>query len=221
MPRIKIKKDDIEDAQIIDEQLTPNQSSQEKPKDEKQNTIEIDMSSKTIDEKETVKVDLAGSNTIKDFIQMDTKKSEKTESEPEKSIFNEKDTIEDIKQNIDKEVSDMTLSDYEAIAEIIVDILDTLMSSALRYIASDNSDAPYSLSVSKKRMIKKSVSLILIKYSKKMGVWAMLIMSLSAAYTFPVSKAFARRKTINKIKRLRDDKKIAEAEMLELELKRK
>jgi hypothetical protein len=89
-----------------------------------------------------------------------------------------------------------SVEDYQMMAEFIIDALDWGGSSGLMYLAKDTTDAPYTLSVSKKDRLKKQLTRILIKSNAKMNFGVLFALSLILAYMKPVKHALETRKSI-------------------------
>lgn len=155
-----------------------------------------------------VKITFKGKSFIKDEIHKKTAEAPINETSEEiqvntpKQLGEKESTTEEIREKLIKaeetQVSNFTPDDYEMIAEFLIDTLDWGGSSALMYIAKDNTDTPYTLSVSKKERLKKQLTRILIKSNFKMNFGVLFGLSLILAYMKPLKAAIENRKTIIK-----------------------
>lgn len=89
-----------------------------------------------------------------------------------------------------------SLEDYQMMSEFIIDALDWGGSSGLMYLAKDTTDAPYTLSVTKKDRLKKQLTRILVKSNAKMNFGVLFALSIILAYMKPVKHALETRKSI-------------------------
>jgi len=127
-----------------------------------------------------------------------TKQQTKEFKQEEKKSSNK--TLDDAKKTIDQieRTSEFTYSDYEDIAEFIIEMFDTGMSTMLRFWCDDTSYNAYSIPKEKIKMLKKQLTLILIKYQQKFKIEFMFLLSLILVYSGPVKKAYDRRKMLKK-----------------------
>ena len=218
----------IEDAVIIDEVSNlksikvdepiidvKNEEVKEKTKPQYEN-IELNEDKKD-KHNPTFKMRLDDNDTISDFVKKETKQGK---NDTDESMFAEEDTVQNIRSELEKDVNNFTPKDFEGISSMAIDIIDMLFASLLRTIAADNSDAPYELTEAKKKAMKKSLSYVMIKHAKKVGIEWMLLGTFLSVYAAPFLAATGRRKQVNKAKKLRLDGKINQAEEIENSLKR-
>ncbi len=191
-----VEKDKIKDATVVseeDKKLSGDKTKQRGTvkdiplKDEKQS-----------DEKETVKVDFMKTDFTKNFIGKKTVKSD--EKDEEKVKEEKKEDTKDIRDRIIKEEQDyakqFTKEDFADIAEIMIDLLDTGISTALRFWAKDTSDQAYEINITKKKRLVKQLTLILVKYQLKWSLEFLFIITLLVTYWTPYTKARQRRKEL-------------------------
>lgn len=158
--------------------------------------------------KETVTIDFMNQSESEEFIAKKTKTSKLTsdleekvngQSEDRKSEFEGK-TTDEIRDQILKEEeaksNSFKPSDYEEIASMVVNVIDMLLSSLLKWWAKDTSDTAYSLNAKKKQTVSYQLTLILIKHQKKWSIEFMFILTLIAVYSGPVLAANRHRKQV-------------------------
>ena len=189
----------IKDAEIISEEgkkLSDNNTQQ------KRTTKDIPVGEKQSDEKETVKVDFMKSDFTKDYIGKKTVKSdEKTEGEEKKE---KQEDVKDLRERIVREEKEyaeqFTKEDFADIAEIMIDLFDTGVSTSLRFWSKDTSDQAYEINVTKKKRLVKYLTFILVKYQLKWSLEFLFIITLLVTYWTPFMKARERRKHLKDYK---------------------
>jgi len=188
------EKENIKDAKIISEEDKSTSDNNTKSK----TTKNIPIDEKQSEERETVKVDFMKSDFTKNFIGKKTVKSdEKSEKETEKE---KKEDTKDLRDRIIREEKEyaqqFTKEDFADIAEIMIDLMDTGISTALRFWAKDTSDQAYEINVTKKKRLIKQLTLILVKYQLKWSLEFLFIITLLVTYWTPYTKARQRRKEL-------------------------
>ena len=91
-----------------------------------------------------------------------------------------------------------TLEDFELIAEVLVTAFDSGVVTGLRVFAKDDSDAPYNISVNKKKDLKNLVARLLLKHNVKLKLEYLLIFTALTAYASPAIAAKKHRDAVNK-----------------------
>lgn len=188
------EKEKIKDAKIISEE-------EKKPSDnntKSSTTKDIPIDEKQSQEKETVRVDFMKTDFTKNYIGKKTVKSdEKSEKE---TVKEKKEDVKDLRDRIIREekeyAENFTKEDFADIAEIMIDLLDTGVSTALRFWAKDTSDQAYEINVTKKKRLVKQLTLILVKYQLKWSLEFLFIITLLVTYYTPYMKARERRKEL-------------------------
>lgn len=158
--------------------------------------------------KETVTIDFMNQSESEEFIAKKTKTSKLTsdleeklngQANDKKSDFEGK-TTDEIRDQILKEEEEKSNSfkpsDYEEIASMVVNVIDMLLSSLLKWWAKDTSDTAYSLNAKKKQTVSYQLTLILIKHQKKWSIEFMFILTIIAVYSGPVLAANRHRKQV-------------------------
>lgn len=146
---------------------------------------------------EKVVIDFMNEDHIKGFTSAETKKAE--ENIDDKSQFKDK-SAEDLKKEIkaaeDASAKNFTAKDFEDIARFIIFLIDTGISSGLKWWSGDTSDSAYSLPEKKKEMLVYQLTLILTKYQAKFSVEFMFILTILIVYAPAFVKAKNRRKEL-------------------------
>ncbi len=158
----------------------------------KEQTVDIQIDAKPEQEQESATINLKNPDFFKKYVNKKTvestapKEEETTtpKEEREKIIADEKAGLEE----------SFTKDDFEFLSDAGIDVIDILMTTLLRWIAKDNSDAPYQLPVDKSNKLKKIFTKVLIRYSVKMPLWLAFVIGLCFAYITPTRKAIAKRK---------------------------
>lgn len=184
-----------------------------KEKQNKEVTGEISISDNLKDdENKKVKITFKDDSFLKDYV------NQTTAEPPEEAIGDEVASSEPLNKPISeirkqiieeeqKQQDNFTADDYEMIAEFIIDGIDWGGSSLLMFIAKDNTDSAYVLSVTKKQRLKKQLARILIKMEVKFNFTTLFIISIILAYISPVKKALETRKIVKKAEKKIADKK--------------
>lgn len=209
------KSNDIKDAQVIEEiantgTFIENQTDlpfeKEVKKEEKANvkTISIEINDKEKEQKSTTTIDFMEDSDMQDFIGKQTQMKSGQVIDTE-AIFEEGTTIEDIKRQIAEKENggNMKPNDLADISGLIIEGLDSIISTICRAIANDDSTAAYGIDARKKQNLTKYASMIAVKYQSKFKVEWLFALSLIAAYTSPAQKAFSRGMAVKQIKRLK------------------
>lgn len=137
---------------------------------------------------EVVQVDFMDEEALKQSIKKPTNEAR---VEPE-SAFKGK-TVEEVKNEIKeqevKAAENFTVKDFENVAGFLISLIDTGVSTALRFWSGDTSDQAYSLPAQKRTMLEKQLTLILVKYQTKFSLEFMFICTLLIVYSIPFMKA--------------------------------
>lgn len=195
----------ISDAEVIEEvkNNTKNESEDhgldteyvKNLKDQK--TVDLSEAGKS-KSSEKVVIDFMNEEHIKNFTSSESKKSDENEVNTS-SQFDGK-SVEDLRAEIKKAEDDskknFTAKDFEDIAKFIIFLIDTGLSSVLKWWSKDTSDAAYSLPEKKKDMLVYQLTLILTKYQAKFSVEFMFILTILIVYAPAFMKAKNRRKEI-------------------------
>jgi len=195
----------ISDAEVIEEvkNNTKNESEDhgldteyvKNLKDQK--TVDLSEAGKS-KSSEKVVIDFMNEEHIKNFTSSESKKSDENEVNTN-SQFDGK-SVEDLRSEIKKAEDDskknFTAKDFEDIAKFIIFLIDTGLSSALKWWSKDTSDAAYSLPEKKKDMLVYQLTLILTKYQAKFSVEFMFILTILIVYAPAFMKAKNRRKEV-------------------------
>lgn len=192
---IAIKPEGIEDAKVISE--TKNE-----PKPLEQNIqsengtkgtiqVEVETGKKKVHDKVTI--DFMAEDNLKSHIKKETNFVRPEQEKPAQ-------TIEQVREQIKKEEEEaskkFTQKDFEDIAGFLINLIDTAVSTGLRFWSKDTSDSAYALAEPKKRMLSHQLALILIKYNTKFSIEFMFLCTIVVAYAVPFQKAFARRRML-------------------------
>jgi hypothetical protein len=166
--------------------------------------VELDLTKegikKSAEEEESVKLSFKSGSFLKNQI----KKS--TGPAPEKEI--PKTTVEDVKKEIEEyenKKDNFTYDDFYLLAEVIVDIIEIIIVSLLRWYAKDNSDAPYLLTQTKKDRIVKLLCKVLIKYQQKFSIEFLLFLTVVTAFMTSARKAHKHRQEVLKLQKENDE----------------
>lgn len=109
------------------------------------------------------------------------------------SLDQAKEQIRDIESNSDKR---FTYDEFEEFASFLLDLIDTGISSGLRWYAQDSSITAYEMPKKKIDSLKKNLTLILVKYQAKFSLEFMFVITLILAYSVPFMKARQMRKEV-------------------------
>jgi hypothetical protein len=201
-PPLKIdKKINISDAVIVES----------KPVDKKTDNEDIDseyvknlQDQKTVDLSESgkkqagekVTIDFMNQDHISSFTAGETKKADENIGNSN-SQFKDK-SVEDLKAEIKKAEEDstknFTAKDFEDIARFMIFLIDTGLSSGLKWWSKDTSEAAYSLPEKKKEMLVYQLTLILTKYQAKFSIEFMFFLTIVIVYAPAFVKAKNNRK---------------------------
>lgn len=148
---------------------------------------------KQVGEKTTI--DFMSEEHINSFTASNSKKSEEN-TEDTKSKFDGK-SVEDLQKEIKEAEKDssknFTAKDFEDIARFLIFLIDTGISSGLKWWGKDTSDTAYSLPEKKKEMLVYQLTLILTKYQAKFSIEFMFIATILLVYAPAFMKAKRRR----------------------------
>ncbi len=195
----------IQDATIIDEKKNDAKTNKETVDSsyvnnlQDQQTVNLgDVKNKKEDTK--VVIDFMNQEHINQFTAAETKKVEDKKTE---SSFEGK-SVEDLKADIKKAEEDstknFTAKDFEDIARFIIFLIDTGISSGLKWWSGDTSDVAYSLAEKKKETLVYQLTLILVKYQAKFSIEFMFLLSIIFLYAGSFVKAKAKKKEIKEMK---------------------
>lgn len=198
----KSKKIDISEAEVIEEK---NSNDTKKIEDDSvtdnytknlqdQKTVDLgDVGKKQAGEK--VVIDFMSEEHISNYTASETKKSEENTSDG-KSNFDGK-SVEDLQKEIKQAEADstknFTAKDFEDIARFLIFLIDTGISSGLKWWGKDTSDTAYSLPKAKQEMLVYQLTLILTKYQAKFSIEFMFIATILLVYAPAFMKAKRRR----------------------------
>lgn len=187
----------ISESKIIQEEVKkPNVEELDYAKNLKeQKTVDLgEVGKKSASEKVTI--DFMNAEHLSSLTSGETKKADET-LDNKGSAFDGK-SVDDLKADIKKAEEDstknFTAKDFEDIAKFIVFLIDTGLSSALKWWSKDTSDAAYSLPEKKKDMLVYQLTLILTKYQAKFSIEFMFLLTILIVYAPAFVKAKNRRK---------------------------
>lgn len=113
-----------------------------------------------------------------------------------------KPTIEEFREQViaaEAETKEsLTLEDYELIAELVIEVIDWIVSSGLMWISGDKSDEEYILNQKRKERLQSMLLRYLVKMDKKVSFGALFMFSLIIMLVGPTRKALKNRK-LNKL----------------------
>lgn len=115
----------------------------------------------------------------------------------DKEVFKTNDATklqEQIKQEEKDYTAQFTVKDFEEIAEFIIELIDTGVSTACKFIAKDTSDTAYMLANAKKKVLIKQLTMILVKHQMKFSITWLFVITAIIMFASPVKKAFDNRK---------------------------
>lgn len=154
-------------------------------------TISLD-DGKRKDVNEKIKMEFMSDDALKSFVKKPTK-----EATQEENQFSNK-SVEELKEQIKQEevaaAQKFTVKDFEDISGFLIELIDTGISTGLRFWSGDTTSAPYEIPVSKKNMLKSQLTLILVKYQTKFSLEFMFLASIIIVYSIPFMKAREYRK---------------------------
>lgn len=197
---------DISDAKIISETKVDNETTSTKEETvdssyvknlQDQETVTLNDKSKGKVEEKVV-IDFMNEDHIRSFTAGETKKAD-VESDETKSNFEGK-SVDDLKADIkraeEESTKNFTAKDFEDIARFIIFLIDTGLSSGLKWWSGDSSDAAYSLPEKKKEMLVYQLTLILTKYQAKFSIEFMFVLTILIVYAPAFVKAKNKRKEL-------------------------
>lgn len=142
-------------------------------------TVKLSEAGKTDVEEETT-IDFLKEDQVNSFTQAKTKASENKSTK----MFGDK-TTEQIKEEIKKQEGQQEKIDPETfvdVASFIISLVDSAMSTALRWWGKDNTASPYELPKPKQEKLTKQLATILIKYQAKFPIEWLFLIGLLIAY---------------------------------------
>jgi hypothetical protein len=167
--------------QIVDE------SKQQNKRIENIKSETIDVEANLEGGPENVTIDFMNQDSVNEFV-----KESSNEAKEEKKSNRPKQTIDDIKSQIVQEeaaASNFTAEEMADIAEVICSVIDMGISAGFRFWAGDSSDSAYSITVGKRSMLNKQMTMILVKYQVKFKIEFLFLLSLVVVYSVPFMKA--------------------------------
>lgn len=225
MPK-KIEKEvqDVDFEEIKDDNKTSSETSEtkfkppvkkvEEPKVEQKGEQKPDpnlVGSKEIDTdkykkagKEKTTLNFTKSSSFSQFMKQPTRDAEEEKHEDRRSPQSAEEARKQIIEEENK-TDNLTVEDFADIAETVVDVIDSVFSSILRWYAKDTSDAAYSLTEAKKKRLSRQMTKLLVKYQAKFKIEFLFILTLLAVYASPAMKAKENREAVNK--RLAEEKR--------------
>lgn len=154
-------------------------------KEFKSETIEVEQDLDT--GKTSTTIDFMNDGEVNDFTKEKTK-----EAAEEKAGSKTRRTIDEIKSEINQQegaMSNMSAEDLEMVAKFLIGLLDTALSTGLRFWSGDTSDSAYSLPIGKKNNLIEMLTYILVKHQIKFKIEVVFIITVLFAYSVPFMKA--------------------------------
>lgn len=189
-----IKKLEIDEEQIEGED---NTQSRQIPVDSKE------------EEAQSVKVDFQEEDLASEFASKQTKtSSDQGTIDPNTSADKLQKDILDYENS---KSGKLEYKDFLKIAEFLITLIDTSVSTALNWWAKDTSSTAYSLPASNRKLLTEQLALILAKYQSKFSIEFMFFMGLIVMYAPSFMASMANRKT-NMIKGKKIAKELADKE---------
>lgn len=156
---------------------------------------EIDIKAKPPSDKTTL--DFKNSSLLKQYVTQPTAPSQSAAGAAPTTPGTTQ-TVEQIRAKLIKEeeaeVQKMTVEDFEDIADLIMDIFDTVAIFGLRWYAQDDIDSPYQIPVERMKKLKHRLSRLLMRMQAKIPMGFLFFAGLVMAYATPARKAHAHRK---------------------------
>lgn len=208
-----IKESDIKDAEITEEiknhpteeEIDEFESSSTESSTEQESFDDNNLGSEDVDLKEKKQKDPKGTIDFMDeehmenYVKSKTKDADLGEDEEEegsnplegKSVDEIRKTLRDEEKN---QAESFTYKDFEMIADFLIGLIDTGISTALKAYAGDTSYSPYSIPKERHKRLRGQLTLILMKYQRRFSLEFMFLISLVFCYATPFMNARAKRK---------------------------
>ena len=140
-----------------------------------------------------IKIDFLDDDTTASFISEPTKTAtEDTDNKDNSFSFSNK-TPNEIKEQVKQEENEyskeLTVEDFQEVAEFLIDLVDFGVISLARFISKENTDQPFEVSEKKKRKLIKQLTLIAIKHKLNIGIELLFVATLLMVYVGPIKKA--------------------------------
>ena len=139
-----------------------------------------------------IKIDFLNDEETSSFISQPTKPAPEEPKKEEEFSFS-KQKPEEIRETLKKEkeeyAKELTVEDFQEVAEFIVNLIDMGVINIARWISKEKTDQPFEVNENKKRKLIKQLTLIAIKHKLKIGIELVFFATLIMVYAVPVRKA--------------------------------
>ncbi len=159
------------------------------------NTVKIPLSDHLKEEREPETISFKNSDFLKSQISKPT--AEAPSGQQADGPANQFNPNQPNDPTTEVQIDDM---EYEIGAGFLIELVDIIAISFFRWFAIDTSEADYQLPVGKKNNLKKMLTEILKRMSKKAPLMVLFIIAILATYATPALKARDHRKKVKEIK---------------------
>lgn len=160
-------------------------------------TVKLEVDAPKENKKEFIDMDFNDESELKGFVTKETKTANSLEDKIRNIPVEE--LSEQIKAEETAAGSKLTYDDMKMAAGFIIELIDALMSTSLKWWSGDSSDSAYSLNKPRKEELKNYLTLILVKYQVKFKIEVFFIIMLLISYAAPVMNAHKLRKANKKL----------------------
>lgn len=160
-------------------------------------TVKLEVDAPKDTKKEYVDMDFNDESELRGFVTKDTKSATPLDDKLRNIPVEE--LSEQIKREETAAGSKLTYDDMKMAAGFLIELIDALMSTSLKWWSGDSSDSAYSLSKPRKEELKNYLTMILVKYQVKFKIEVFFIIMLLISYATPVMNANKLRKANKKL----------------------
>lgn len=176
----------MSDPIVLQKEPTPE------PVKEVKAQADIDIKAKPPADKTTL--DFKNSDLLKKYVQQPTQSSQPSQSSGPSTTLSVDEIRDKMKKEEEEEAKKLSVEDFEDIADLIMDIFDTVAIFAIRWYAQDDIDGPYQIPTDRMKKLKHRLSRLLMRMQAKIPMGFLFFAGLLMAYATPVRKAHAHRK---------------------------
>ena len=138
----------------------------------------------------TIQIDFMSDDETAGFISQPTKAAPTEVETPDAPFSFSGKTVDEVQTQIKTEEADyakeLTVEDFQEVAEFFIDLIDFGVISLARFISKENSDQPFEVSEKKKRKLIKQLTLIAIKHKMKIGIELLFVGTMIMVYAGPI-----------------------------------
>lgn len=188
-----------------DTNLKSSQNNENENEEVTTKKVEVDLNSQ--DEPDTMQMEFSDDEEM-----ANSHVTQQTKVSKDDSLIDDNTPADQVRKDVEEyeknKSGTLEYKDLKQMAEFIITLIDSSLSTVFRLIAKDTSSSAYAIEASNKRILVTQLAMILSKYQSKFKIEFMFFIGIVMLYAPPAIAAFNNRKKQNKAIKEEKEKKI-------------